>query len=333
MRQDAVRLTKNTDPVNHLSPRARTIVKESRAIRERRSSTMPTTKNIQKNLRRLSAPLWGLLMLFAAAPASAQDHLIFCNTPEKMGMPGTYADAPLIGGRVYTIFFHYRNTTADSGPFVVALHGSKGKALNLQVRKGIADPRRDPSLAGRQAMARFLSSGNKSYTGKGGARFAFPLGRQQVASGILTVRTDQDVRLRIYFRHSRWTAPGMRVVAVDTPRREVNIALSEDSARQSFRIGEPDPGTSRHMDGTYGMLYAFKVNAPEGSRIRVSFSPRGGKAGLVGSVNGALRQTRIVPATSWKVFCEAVVGKNGVILTTAPFGGVFYPVELLFQLL
>lgn len=91
---------------------------------------------------------------------------------------------------------------------------------------------------------------------------------------------------------------------------------------------------SRHLDGTYGMMYAFKVDAPAGRRVRVSFSPRGGKAGLVGSLNGALRQSSIIPATRWKVFCEAVVGKNGsMVLTTSPFGGVFYPVELVFQLL
>jgi hypothetical protein len=279
-------------------------------------------------------PLFSFLVVLGLAePAAAQDHLIFCNDPEKIRMPGAYADAQLLGGRTYTIFFHYRNVTAGSGPLVVAFHGSKGKRLHLKVRKGIADPRRDPSLAGRQAMARFLSGRSIPLTGKGGARFAMRLGTREVASGILAVRASQDVRLRIYYRHNRWTVPGARAVAVDTPRRQVHIALSPQSKSQRFRIGEPEAGMSRHLDGTYGLLYAFKIQAPPGRRIRVSFSPRGGKAGLVGSVNGALRQSSIIPATRWKVFCEAVAGKNGVNLTTAPFGGVFYPVELVFQLL
>ena len=81
------------------------------------------------------------------------------------------------------------------------------------------------------------------------------------------------------------------------------------------------------------MLYAFRIAAPEGRKVRVSFSPRGGKGGLVGSVNGNMQQSRIIPATHWRVFCEAKAGKNGVNLTTAPFGGVFYPVELMFQLM
>lgn len=275
-----------------------------------------------------------LLTGLTPRPAMAQDHLLFCNDPEKIRMPGRYAESRLVAGRTYTIFFHYKNFTSGSGPFVIGLHGTQAKPLGVTVRKGLADPQSDPSLAGRQAMARFLSANETAYVGKkGSARFAYRLGSRQVASGMLTVRCDQDARLRIYYRHSDWTVPGARVVAVDTPRREVAVALSRETRRQTFRIGQPDPGMSRHLDGTYGMLYAFRVDAPEGRRVRVSFSPRGGKAGLVGSVNGLMRQSSIVPAARWKVFCEAVVGKNGMILTTAPFGGVFYPVELVFQLL
>jgi hypothetical protein len=282
----------------------------------------------------LAAFFSGLAVLVNPSPARAQDHLLFCNRPEKIRIPGAYADALLSAGRTYTIFFHYRNVTAGAGPLVVAFHGRRGEPLDIQVRKGVAQPGRDPSRAGRQAMARFLSSPTVRYRGNGGARFAVGLGRKQVASGILKVRVDRDVRLRIYYRHNRWTVPGARAVAVDTPRREVDLALSSEMKRQSYRIGEPEEGMSEHLDGTYGMLYAFRVAAPEGRRVRVSFSPRGGKAGLVGSVGGVLRQSHIVPAASWKVFCEAVAGKDGVVnLTTAPFGGVFYPVELVFQLL
>lgn len=273
------------------------------------------------------------LLPLVARPAAAQDHLLFCNHPEKIRMPGAHADALLLAGRTYTVFFHFKNTTRGAGPLVVALHGMKNEPLQLVVRKGVADPQRDPSRAGRQAMARFLSAREAMYRGDGGARFAMRLGRRQVASGVMTVRADQDVRLRIYYRHNQWSVPGAQVIAVDAPRREVAVDLSPESKRQYFRIGEPEEGMSRHFDGTYGMVYAFKVAAPPGRRVRVSFSPRGGKGGLVGSVNGLLRQSKIVPASRWKFFCEAVVGKDGMILTTSPFGGVFYPVELLFQLI
>ncbi len=30
---------------------------------------------------------------------------------------------------------------------------------------------------------------------------------------------------------------------------------------------------------------------------------------------------------------DAIAGKNGINMTTSPFGGVFYPVELAFELL
>lgn len=281
--------------------------------------------------------LLAVLLGLGGSAVRAQDHLLFCNDPEKIRMPGAYADAHLIAGRTYTIFFHYKNVSSGAGRFVVALQGSAGVPLRLFIRKGVADPQRDPPLAGRQAMARFLSARDKIYVGNsGGAHFGYQLGRRQIASGILSVKAAQDTRLRIYYRHNQWTVPGARTVAVEAPRREVDVALSADpgQTRQRYRIGQPEQGMSRHLDGTYGMLYAFKVAAPQGSRVRVSFSPRGGKAGLVGSLNGSLRQSRIVPPASWKVFCETVVGKNGVVsLTTAPFGGVFYPVELLFQLL
>jgi hypothetical protein len=286
--------------------------------------------------RRLPALFAAVVFLVAGASARsarAQDRLLFCNDPEKIRMPGAHADARLESGRTYRIFFHYKNVTPAAGALVIALHGSKGQPLDLRVRKGIADPQRDPPRAGRQAMARFLSARETSFRGNGGARFAMKLGSRQVASGVLTVRADQNVRLRIYYRHNRWTVPGAHVVAVDAPRREVAVALSSKSQRQYFRIGDPEKGMSRRLDGTYGMLYAFKVAAPPGRRVRVSFSPRGGQGGLVGSIGGALRQSGIVPAARWKVFCEAVVGRDGVTLTTAPFGGVFYPVELMFQLM
>jgi hypothetical protein len=259
--------------------------------------------------------------------------LLFCNEPERIKGAGAYADALLEAGVTYTVFYHYRNNTSATGDFVVALHGTS-VPLRFTARQGTGDPRRDPPLAGRQAMARFLSTSEAPLLGrKGTARFACKLATKQVASGILQVRCEQTVRLRIYFRHDRWLVKGARVVILDDPRREIAVALRPGARTQYFRIGEPEPGMSRHLDGTYGMLYAFKVDAPEGRRVRVAFSPRGGKGGMVGSVNGKLRQSGIVPATHWRVFCESVVGPNGLILTTAPFGGVFYPVELRFDLL
>jgi hypothetical protein len=280
---------------------------------------------------------WSLLAVLGAGgrAAHAEDELLFCNHPEKITMPGAHADTLLQKGRSYKIFFHYRNVTGAGGPLVVALHGTNGKPLKFMARKGFGDPRIDPTLAGRQAMARYLSSPAKPFVGKkGAARFQMPLAHKQVASGVMTVRPDQDTRLRIYFRHNKWSVPSARVVSVDQPRRNVDVALSKEQKRQAYRIGQPEEGMPRHLDGTYGMTYAFKVNAPAGRKVRVSFSPRGGKAGLVGSVNGSLMQTAIVPAASWKVYHEGVVGKNGVLnLTTSPFGGVFYPVEIVFQLL
>ncbi|MBC7808430.1 MAG: hypothetical protein H7145_20030, partial [Akkermansiaceae bacterium] len=173
----------------------------------------------------------------------------------------------------------------------------------------------------------------KTYAGKkGGAHFAMTVGSRQTASGVITVTPKSDARLRIYWRHNQWTVPGARVVAIDSPRREVDVLLSKGAINR-HRIGIPEAGMSKHLDGTYGMMYSFKVDAPVGSRVRVSFSPRGGQAGMVGSVNGSLLQSGIIPATSWKVFCEAVVGANGLTLTTAPFGGVFYPVELAFKII
>jgi hypothetical protein len=65
---------------------------------------------------------------------------------------------------------------------------------------------------------------------------------RQVASGVLTVRADQDARLRIYFRHNRWTVPKARVIALDSPRREVPVVLSPDAKRQYYRIGSPEEG-------------------------------------------------------------------------------------------
>ena len=279
------------------------------------------------------AAVAGVLFLGSAHPAQAADQLLFCNRPERIRTGGAHADARLKAGPSYRIFYHYRNGTRESGPLVVAFHGATSEPLTLITRKGIADPNVSPSQAGRQAMARFLKAPEKQYTGQRAVRFTSTLKRHEVASGVLTVTAvGQDARLRIYYRHNRHTVAGARVIAVDAPRRDYAIVLKPGSSRQYFRIGVPEPGMSKHLDGTYGLIYSFRVKAPPGRKVRVAFSPRGGKAGLVGTVSGMMRQTRIVGATAWSVFSETVVGKNGLVITTLPFGGVFYPVELAFQL-
>jgi hypothetical protein len=268
-----------------------------------------------------------------AADGVCRGHLLFCNEPERIRIAGTYADALLRGGHTYTIFFHYRCVSQEGGAFVVALHGAAGKPFQFVARQGLADPQHDPPMAGRQAMARFLSSPERDYRGMGGARFAYRLGPRQVASGVLSVCCVTDARLHIYYKHDRYTVPHASAVVLDAPRRDHDVDLTNGNVQQSFRIGNPEQGKTSRLDGAYGMVYAFHVQAPPGRRVRVSFSPRGGKGGLVGSLNGNLVLTGIVPATHWGVYCEANAGKRGIHLTTAPFGGVFYPVELIFRLL
>jgi len=275
------------------------------------------------------------LVLCFSLPVLAQDHLLFCNHPERITMPGIYANAKLAPGETYTIFYHYKNYTGNSGEFVVGLQSVTGEPIQATIKRGIADPQRDPPSAGRQAMARFLSAPERTVPGaKGYVRFDAHLGNRQVASGILMVRVNKPTRLLIYHRHSKWDVKDARVIEVVAPRKQIEIALSNEVKKSYYRIGEPEEEmVQRHFDGTYGMLYAFRVDAPQGSKVRVAFSPRGGKGGLVGSVNGNTIWSEIIPAAHWRVFHETVVGKNGLILTTAPFGGVFYPVELLFELL
>lgn len=283
----------------------------------------------------LGAVALAALLAGAAGPARAADQLLFCNQPERLKAHGAYADAPLKAGKTYRVFFHYRNNTGGTGPIVVALQGSAGKPLSVKVQKGIADPHRDPARAGRQAMVRFMQAPTRQYRGaRGGVRFALKLKPLEVASGVLTVQVQaQDARLRIYYGHNRALVTGARVVAIDAPRRDYSVTLDPASKRQYFRIGRPEAGMSKHLDGTYGMVYSFKVQAPPGSKVRVAFSPRGGQAGIVGTIGGILHKSPIVGAAVWTHFTEAVVGKNGLILTTLPFGGVFYPVELAFQLM
>lgn len=275
-----------------------------------------------------------LLSLVSASPAHAQDRLIFCNEPERIRGAGTYAEAALEADKTYTVFYHYRNDSRSSGDFVLALRGAAPGPVRLSVRQGLADPIFDPPLAGRQAMARFFKGGERILVGpKGQARFSFRLAHRKVASGVLVITPEEDCRLRIYYKHDRWKIRQARTVVVDAPRRDVEISLSDDARKHSVRIGEPEEGMSQLFDGTYGMVYHFKIDAPTGSRVRVLFSPRGGKGGVVGSLNGSLVKSGIIPARGWRKLCETTVGQDGVTLSTAPFGGVFYPVELVFQLM
>lgn len=272
-------------------------------------------------------------LLVTARPAAA-DHLLFCNTPERITAAGAYADYQLEPEETYTVFFHYKNFSGSSGPFVVALHGPANKPMNFMLRQGFADPKSDPSSVGRQAMARYLSAPERQMVGKEGhARFEFRLADRMVASGVMTVRCEAATRLRIYFKHNQWTVKNAQVVALTAPRQDIEIGLTREVKRQYFRIGAPEELKAAHFDGTYGMMYAFRIDAPVGSKVRVAFSPRGGKGGMVGSVNGRLLLSDIVPATHWRVFYETTVGPGGFLLMTSPFGGVFYPVEILFEML
>jgi hypothetical protein len=267
-------------------------------------------------------------------PVKQVDYLLFCNKPERMDESGVYAEAKLTGGKTYRIFFHYRNTSRATAPLVMTFHGSAGKPLGLEMRKGIAKPIIDPPLAGRQAMARYMKAPVQTFVGKdGGARFTVPLANWQVASGVVTVRTDQDARFRIYFKDAKRMIPGATVVPVAAPRREVAVSLKKDGKPVYYRIGVPEDNLRKRMDGTYGVVYAFRIQAPVGSRVRITFSPRGGHSGLVAALGSALFQSEIVDASQLVVFAEATVGRNGLVLTTIPFGGVFYPVEVAFHLI
>jgi hypothetical protein len=273
--------------------------------------------------------------LLTALPSLAQDRLIFCNQPERIRSRGGLANTPLEAGKSYQVFYHYRNETGRSGEFVVALHGEGGKPLAFTARQGLADPTDDPPSAGEQAMARYFNRQATPFVAQDGmARFAYRLGHRDVASGVLTIVPKTRARLSLYFGKNDAMIPGAQAFLVDAPRCDVEIPLDrKNTPKQTYRIGKPEAGLDTRMDGSYGMIYAFKVDAPTGSRVRVSFSPRGGQAGIVGTLNGALIRTPILQAAERATVCELTVGPNGALLITSPFGGVFYPVELTFELL
>lgn len=281
--------------------------------------------------------LGALVCLLLAVGARAQEKLIYCNEPERIRDAGTYADARLLAGQTYTIFYHFRNSSNDTGDFVVQFKSLTDEAFSFTSKQGLADPTSDPPTVGRQAMARYLRAPEKPISAeKGVARFTYKLSHHQVASGMMTIRPDKNVRLRIYYKHDKWDAPRMRTLVLDSSRCEIDVPLTTEQARTSFRIGMPerDGNQARLRDGSYGMIYAFKIAAPEGRRVRIAFMPRGGKAGLVGMLGGDLIQSDIYQAYERTTFCDATVGPKGELqFTTSPFGGVFYPVELTFQLL
>lgn len=282
---------------------------------------------------------WGVVLvwLVGALGARAQEKLIYCNEPERIRDAGTYADAKLVAGQTYTIFYHFRNSSRDSGDFVVQFKSPTDEAFSFSSKQGLADPTTDPPSVGRQAMARYLRAPEKSIVAERGvARFTYKLAHHQVASGMMTIKPDKNLRLRIFYKHDKWDAPKMRTLVLDSPRCEIEVPLGPEATRQSFRIGMPerDMNRSRLRDGSYGMIYAFKIAAPEGRKVRIGFIPRGGKSGLVGMLGGDLIMSDIYEAYQRATFCEATIGPKGELqFTTSPFGGVFYPVELTFQLL
>jgi hypothetical protein len=281
-------------------------------------------------------------LLFVTPTLQAQEKLLFCNTPERIKTSGIYSEATLEPGRTYTIFYHYYNVSGGSDYLNMRFRTAKDVTSNkraplaFRLRQGTADPRRDPCEAGRQAMARFMSSPEGLYsTPDGEAIFRYRVGNRQTISGMLSVTPEERVSVTVYFRHDKWMVKGGQTVLIDAPRYEVEIPLSDAAGmqEQKYRIGLPEPDANQHYDGTYGVLYSFKLAAPENRRVRIFFTPRGGKSGVVGSLNGELLSSDIIEAGQTQFLCETTVGKDGAMLITSPFGGVFYPVELIFQLL
>lgn|GEM_PF-1371790 len=287
----------------------------------------PTTKPVAKPKQPVTVT--------TANPVLTVERLLFCNRPERLAEPGIYAEATLPADQWTRVFFHYRNTTTSTAPFVVAVLGSQGEPLSVEIRKGIAEPTSDPPTVGQQAMGRYLQAPTQTLRNtQGFVRFPLLLKSWAVASGVLTVRPiGQDVRLRIYFKNAGKTVSGMQVAEIKVPVREIEIELTEKDGQGFARIGIPAPELRKQIDGTYGFIYTIRVRAPEGKTVRVLFSPRGGQAGLVGVWNGKYQQSPIVPATTWAIFGEKVAGKEEMVLWTSPFGGVFYPVELAFRLM
>ncbi|MFM7320269.1 MAG: hypothetical protein ACKO5K_01925 [Armatimonadota bacterium] len=263
--------------------------------------------------------------------AFAQDELLYCNHPERIRGAGIVAEARLEPHRVSTIFFHFRNQTGRSGPLRVEFSALDGGPLELSGRKGVAHPRRDPPAVGRQAMARLFRQPERIWRGANG-RIAWTLGLRprDVASGVMVLAPDRPARMRIRFSDAQRTAPGMRVVRVPAPRHDIEIPLRATTS-QVFRIGRAEAGSDPTRDGAYGNEYRFRIDAPVGERVRISFSPRGGKAGLVGVLGNRVIASGIVPARSRRTVALAVVGEQGLVFRTSPFGGVFYPVELRFD--
>ena len=275
-----------------------------------------------------------LAVWLSSGLARAQERLLYCNEPERIRTSGSLATSVLEANKTYQIFYHSRNDTGRSGEFVMALNGQVGRPLQFSARQGLADPTSDPPSAGEQAMARFFSRGSQSFTAQDGtARFSYRLASAQVASGYLSVTPKSRARLQLYFGNNASPVPGARCVQVDAPRLDVQIPLSAENPKQVYRIGVPEGELARTVDGTYGTQYAFQIDAPQGRRVRVTFSPRGGHAGLVGTLNGELLRTPIREATQTATVFEATVGKKGLLFVTVPYGGVFYPVELTFALL
>jgi hypothetical protein len=277
--------------------------------------------------------IFALFVCLCPLTAQAQDRLIYCNQPERVRSRGVLASAYLEPGKTYQVFYHYRNETGRSAEFVVALSGTGGGPLAFTARQGLADPTDDPPSAGEQAMARYFNRRDTPLVAQDGtAQFSYRLGHRDVASGVLTITAKTRAKLALYFGNNDALVPGAQTMIVDTPRCEVEIPLSKINPKQIYRIGKPESGIDSRMDGSYGMIYAFKLDAPVGSRVRVSFSPRGGQSGLVGTLNGALVRSPILQATERAVVCEAKITQSGAVLVTSPFGGVFYPVELTFEL-
>jgi len=283
-------------------------------------------RRVRFALRRAFVPL-----AFVAGPAHAQDILLHCNHPERIRRPSILAESRLPAHRTATIFFHFRNQSGRSGPLRVEFVALDGTPLELVARKGIAVPRRDPPAVGREAMARLFRRPESVWRGgTGRVAWSQSVRAGAVASGVIVATPDRDARLRIVFANGTRPAKGMHVARVIAPTQSVEIPLRIANT-QTYRIGLAEAGSDWTRDGSYGNVYRFRIDAPAGERIRISFSPRGGKAGLVGTLGNRLIASGIVPPRSRRTVANAVVGEAGLVFQTAPFGGVFYPVELRFD--
>jgi hypothetical protein len=269
--------------------------------------------------RLLCATMLSVLAAISAGKDNPEGMIYFLNIPETIRKPGIIHEQKILKDGRSRIFWHYKNSTNSAQQFNIRL---SEKNAGTRFGQSVSS---SPPTAGTRAMLNFLKSSPRpeKYLNE-----TVVVPRGYTVSGVAEGIWNKGATIKANLGKGN-KVPG--IVQVANPHLFVEqVAVLSSTKTVKLSIGQNKPG---HISGNYGSTIrtSFKSNLAIKTKIRVSFSPRGGPLNLIYIYNGkVICSPRVAAKKDYTLFYVWLSSGQQVNLDVYPLGGFNYPVEIRF---